>query len=86
MKSLLAHTKFMFWIVVPLFLWGAHASLGLPHVRWSYSWLDEGQGIDPFAKRNFTSCTYWGPYGSFTIHPNDGNCAWLWLFKQSGGG
>lgn len=86
MMSILSNAKFLIWLAVPLSLWGATETFGLPHIRWSYSWLDEGQGHDPFADRYYTDCTFWGPFGTFAIHPSDGNCAWVQLFKKTGGG
>ena len=75
--------RFLPWIIVPAALYFAYAVFGLPHVRWSYSWLDEGQGFDPPAERHYTSCTFWGPHGRFTFHdPAHGKCAWI-IFRKA---
>jgi len=86
LKNAFGPLRYFLWIIVPVIIFLIYLIWGLPHVRWSYSWLDQGQGNDPFADRNYTSCTYWGPYGGFTVYPNDGNCALVWLFKKGGGG
>jgi len=74
--------RFFTWIAFPLGLYLAYAQIGLPHLRWSYSWVDGGQGFDPLAARYYTRCTFWGPYGRFTLHhPPRGKCAWV-IFKK----
>lgn len=70
------------WLVVPLGLWLAYDSFGLPHAIWSYSWIDEGQGMDPFAERHYTRCTFIGPYGLFTEPAKYGRCAYVKFFKD----
>lgn len=75
--------RFMAWPAVPLALYIAYAAVGLPHIRWSFTWVDEGQGHDPLADRFFLSCTFWGPFGRFTFdHPADGKCAWV-IFRKA---
>ena len=69
------------WLVVPLGLWLTYDALGLPHGLWSYSWIDQGQGMDPFAERHYTRCTYVGPYGTFTRAAEHGHCPWVKFFK-----
>lgn len=80
MRSFLSSAKFLLWITVPVAMWAAVEFNGLPHFRWKYSWVDQGQGYDPYAYRYYTDCTFWGPYGTFTIHPADGKCAWFRLY------
>lgn len=70
------------WLVVPLGLWLAYDVLGLPHGLWSYSWIDQGQGMDPYAERYYTRCTFIGPYGVFTERAEYGRCAWVKFFKE----
>lgn len=73
--------RFMTWIIVPAALFLTYAMFGLPHFRWTYTWLDQGQGYDPLAHRHYVSCTFWGPYGRYTIrYPAQGKCAWI-IFK-----
>ncbi|PHR55173.1 MAG: hypothetical protein COA47_14345 [Robiginitomaculum sp.] len=84
MKPRLFRASYLLWIIVPLALFGAKETFGLPHVRTSYSWVDEGQGMDPFTRRFYTKCLFWGPYGGYTIHPTDGHCAWVRFFKPDG--
>lgn len=70
------------WLVMPLGLWLAYDAFGLPHAIWSYSWIDEGQGMDPFAERFYTRCTFIGPYGTFTQSAEYGRCAYVKFFKD----
>ncbi|MCV6600976.1 MAG: hypothetical protein OIF54_05340, partial [Cohaesibacter sp.] len=67
--------RFFGWALFPLALFLVFLMVGLPHLSVRYSWRDEGQGYDPFARRYYVSCTYWGPYGTFTInYPQNGKC------------
>lgn len=75
--------RFFRWIIIPALLFAGYLMFGLPHLRWSYSWRDDGQGHDPLASRFYTRCAYIGPYGQFTIHhPANGECAWI-VFRKS---
>lgn len=75
--------RFFRWTLVPVALFAAYLTLGLPHMRWSYDWRDDGQGYEPMAARFFTRCTFAGPYGQFTFHkPPNGECAWI-IFRKS---
>lgn len=75
--------RFLTWLVVPFGLWAGHNAYGAPHVIWSYSWIDQGQGMDPFAHRHYTRCTFIGPYGAVTTYPGNGKCSWVKLAKAS---
>lgn len=75
--------SYFLWVLVPAGLWLVYTSYGLPHIIWSYSWLDEGQGYDPFATRYYTRCTYAGPYGNRTILPSNGQCPLIRFEKQA---
>jgi hypothetical protein len=72
---------YFLWLVVPLGLWAGYDAFGLPHTIWSYSWIDEGQGMDPFAERHYTRCTFIGPYGTFTQNAEYGRCSYVKFFK-----
>ncbi len=75
--------RFTIWAIVPIALCLVYIAFGLPHFRWQYTWLNEGQGHDPLAQRHYLSCTFWGPYGRFTVnHPARGECDWI-MFKKS---
>ena len=80
--------RFFWWISFPVGVYLAFLMFGLPHFIWSYSWVDEGQGYDPWAERYYTRCTFEGPFGSFTTYPNNGKCNWIIFRKdhQNGGG
>ena len=69
------------WTVVPMLLYGAYATHGLPHFIWSYVWRDEGQGYSPLVLRHYLSCTYVGPYGAFTEDAEGGRCGWVTFRK-----
>ena len=84
MKPSLVKPTDYIWVLVPLGLWLAYSLYGLPHLRFSYSWRDDGQGYDPFAKRYYTRCTYIGPYGEDTILPLRGHCPIFRLIKKPG--
>lgn len=74
--------SFFVWVVVPALLYGAYHTYGLPHVIWSYSWRDDGQGYSPFAYRYYLDCTYAGPYGVFTEGAQHGKCGWVQFRKD----
>ena len=74
--------SYFIWLIVPVTILLLYLIFGMPHMIWSYSWIDEGQGYDPFATRHYTRCTYVGPYGNFTEHPNNGKCGWVRFRKQ----
>ncbi len=80
--------RYLVWIIVPVAIYVAYLTMGLPHFIWSYSWRDNGT-YDPFVYRYYTSCTFIGPYGSFTVpHPRGGKCGWIIFRKdhQNAGG
>ncbi len=74
--------SYFMWLIVPAAILLIYLIFGLPHMIWSYSWIDKGQGYDPFATRYYTRCTYVGPYGNFTAHPNNGKCSWVRFRKK----
>lgn len=69
------------WLIVPLGLWLTYDAFGLPHGLWSYSWIDQGQGMDAFAERYYTRCNYVGPFGEFPGAAENGRCAYVKFFK-----
>ncbi|MEO0383206.1 MAG: hypothetical protein AAF234_06580 [Pseudomonadota bacterium] len=74
--------RFFKWIIVPALAFAAYQLIGLVHVRWSYTWLDQGQGYSPYAARHYTRCSYWSPGDGFSIHrPAEGRCAWI-IFRH----
>ncbi len=75
--------SYFIWIFIPAGLWLAYITYGMPHMIWSYSWRDDGQGFDPFAARYYTRCTYVGPYGNQTVFPQNGHCPFLHFEKQA---
>ncbi|MCB2012813.1 MAG: hypothetical protein KDF64_19850 [Geminicoccaceae bacterium] len=77
MKPRLFRLSYFIWLIVPAGLYAAYLTYGLPHGRFSYVWIDQGHGLDPFADRYYTHCRYIGPYGSFDVYPRDGQCAWI---------
>ena len=79
----MSNLRFFIWVLFPIAVVVTYLVLGLPYLRASYSWRDDGQGYDPFAKRYYLSCTYWNPAGTFTIeHPRNGDCL-LFVFRKS---
>ena len=67
--------SYALWLIVPVLLVGLYLAFGTPHLRWTYTWRDDGQGYEPFAERFYLRCTYLGPEGHFTLtHPPRGHC------------
>ena len=81
-KPRLIRLSYFAWIVVPMALYGAYIAVGLPHAIWSYEFLNNGNAYDPFLERYYTSCTFWGPLGMFTIPASNGRCGWVGFFKE----
>ena len=73
--------SYFVWAIVPVGLWFTYDTIGLPHGIWSYSWIDQGQGMDPFAHRTYTRCRFIGPYGLFDEPAEFGRCTWVKFFK-----
>lgn len=71
--------SYLMWIVVPVVLYAAYATWGLPHFIWSYDF--QGSFSD-WSQRHYTRCTFIGPYGAFTTYPTDGRCPWLLFAKE----
>lgn len=82
MKPRFFKLSYLVWVVVPAALWFTYQVAGLPHAIWSYSWIDEGQGYDPFAHRTYTRCSFVGPYGQFDLPAQNGRCGWVRFFKE----
>ena len=53
--------RFLWWMIIPVGVYFAYLIFGLPHFIWSYSWVDEGQGYDPWAQRYYTRCNFHRP-------------------------
>ena len=74
--------SYALWLIVPATIYVVTTIYGLPHLRWSYSWRDDGQGFDPFAERFYLRCTYLGPNGTLTVHhPTHGRCPLIRFFR-----
>lgn len=80
----LKYLALFLWIIGAGALYGLHGAYGLPHMIWSYKFWDNGDPHNPFAERHYTSCTFIGFYGSFTVDAVDGRCGWVRLFKEQG--
>lgn len=73
-----------------LFLWAAvlaagfdlYAVKGLPHAIVQYTFVDNGRPYDLSADRHYLTCTFYGPYGAFTVPAMNGKCAWVRFFKR----
>ncbi len=73
--------NYALWLIVPVTIYLVTATYGLPHLRWSYSWRDDGQGFDPFAERFYLRCKYLGLNGASTVHhPTRGRCPLIRFF------
>lgn len=78
----LIRASFFIWLIVPLLLLGIYGIYGLPHMIWSYTYRDDGQGRDPLAYRYYFNCVYIGPYGDFKRQAQAGTCSWVRFFKK----
>lgn len=76
--------SYFIWILIPVVVWLVMMIYGLPHLRWSYSWRDDGQGYDPHAIRYYTRCTYVSINNRFTVHPMNGECSFIRFQKKAG--
>lgn len=74
--------RYFVWTLFPLSALLIYLIFGLPHVIWSYSWRDDGQGYDPYAARHYYTCTFIGPYGEVTVDARNGRCGWI-LFRKA---
>jgi hypothetical protein len=79
MKPRLLRQSYFLWVLFPLATYGAYHLYGLPHVIWSYDFY--GSHAD-WSSRRYTRCTFMGPYGAFTTHPTNGQCAWITFYKR----
>lgn len=70
------------WVALPVTAYAAYSVYGLPHMIWNYTFRDNGSPYDPFAKRDYVSCTFWGPYGRFTVPAEAGHCGWVKFFRD----
>ena len=77
---------FFFWVLVPLALYAAYHTVGLPvpYLNWSYDF--RATSIDPWAERFYTRCTYASlTLDYITIHPTDGHCPRIRFFMRESG-
>ena len=88
MTPRLIRPSYLLWLIPVAGLWVGAELLGPPMVIWSYSWVDDGRGHNPFnTERVYTRCTFVGFDGSaVTTYPTDGRCGWLTFPKLEGGG
>lgn len=77
------YLSLLLWIIGAGVLYGIYAAYGLPHVIWSYTFLDNGNQYDAFAPRHYTSCSFIGPYGVFKVDAQNGRCGWVRLFRET---
>lgn len=82
MKPRLIRLSYFYWVLVPVALYGSFIAVGLPHMIHSYEFHDNGNPYDPFLERHYTSCTFWGPYGLFTLSTSNGRCHFIAFFKE----
>ena len=81
-KPRLIHPSYFVWLIALALLWGAWHVAGTPYFIWARTWLDQGQGYDPYAERYYTRCHYLklsDVNQSHTHYPNNGQCAWIFF-------
>ena len=88
-KPRLIRLSYLIWIPVLGVLWWSYASLGLPHLIWSYQYQLAGTHDRwDYAARRYTRCTFIGPTGPFTRQASNQRCPWI-AFRRApdaGGG
>lgn len=73
MRALGPGLGYFVWLVVPLALYGGFRLYGLPHVIWNYEYESaSGRSRWDFEGRRYVSCTFIGPYGTFTVSADHG--------------
>ena len=84
MKLRLLRASFFIWVIVPVAVYLAYLTFGLPHMIWSYEYRQVGpaSSANPFAGRYYTRCTFIGPYGSFSTSAKNGKCSLISFFKK----
>ena len=80
MRPRLLRPAYFAWVAVPVALYAAYATLGLPHLVWSYDYV--GKPHASWSATHFIRCTYVGPYGAITIRPTNGSCSWVAFFGE----
>jgi len=70
------------WVLGPMAAYGVYSTYGLPHIPWSYTFYDNGDAYNPWAKRHYLTCTFIGWYGTFTVPAKTGRCDWVRFFKE----
>jgi len=80
-KIPLLRWQYFFWVPVMAALFLIWLAFGTPYFIWSYSWIDHGQGQDPFANRYYTQCNYLKLTDVSKSHivrsPSNGKCSLL---------
>ncbi len=80
-KAPLIRACYFWWIILLAILFALWLWVGTPYIRWSYSWIDSGQGYSPYADRYYTKCRYLklsDVSATHTLHnPNNGKCRWV---------
>lgn len=74
--------SYLAWTVPLAALWFTYHTVGLPHAIWSYSWLDNGHGMNLSIPRVYVRCRFIGPFGEFELPADSGNCASVRFFKE----
>ena len=79
---MIKYASLFLWVIGAAAIYAIYATQGLPHMIWSYQFHDNGDRYNPLADRYYTSCTFIGPYGVFTIPAKGGKCGWVNLFTK----
>ena len=75
MKPRLFRLSYFVWIIPAVLLYALAGTIGAPHVIWNRTWIDRGQGYDPFAHRTYVRCSYLGAQGEVWLPAESGRCA-----------
>lgn len=78
----IVRARYFFWIVIPIVACAILATLGTPHVIWSYEW--PGDRYLEADERYYSSCTYVGFSGVARQTATNGQCPWIRFIKSDG--
>lgn len=74
--------RYFFWTIVPIAAYSMLATLGTPHVIWSYEW--PGDRYREAGERYYSSCTYLSIPGVVRQAATNGQCPWIRFIKSDG--
>lgn len=77
------HWALFWWVPLAAMLFAIYLMWGVPHVLWSWRYIDNDGRYKPFKafteNLTFTSCDYvwFVPSNGVRVRPTNGRCAWF---------